>query len=331
MSKYKLYRYELGTGDTAIHNTVDMMKYYALMDKDHKVVTNIADEIRKDCDGSQECEVETAFNYVVETIRYETDAKNLENYISEDDLIESYEMTEFTQRPSKLLDTSNTDVLKQGDCDDLTMCLMAILFALGYSVQVKVIATETQEYSHVLLNVLIENEKDNKMYWLELDPTIGDIGKGVVNSKRDDIFTVSPTDINVIPNLPKVEMNKNKGVGFLNVTQDLNDQEYSLCGLGEYGQKEFIEQWKKDMKTAFDSGKASYETIALEITTNYLTKKEFSSPTMEAILEQTIKNNYTKICGDAAKDKGKSFLQENKGLLIAGGAGLVLYNLSKRK
>lgn len=160
-------RYEIGSGDEAIYNTLEHMKRLAIRDSSNPIILEIASKIKKECGNNKECQAEKAFDWVYENIKYEYDdvliGKFQNKYLTQK--IENKEAEEFVTAPIYLVTKTKT-----GDCDDMSVLLASIYIALGLPVNFKVIAHRSQAYSHVYCEVGLKIK--DKWYWIPSDPVI---------------------------------------------------------------------------------------------------------------------------------------------------------------
>ena len=132
------------SGLDGIRATLNYMRDYVNQYKTHKNIRELALQLtrglpQKDFDA----EIKALFNYVQNNIRYVKDVHNVETI----------------QTPLKTLEYG------QGDCDDKSTLLAALLQSLGHPTRFHALGFKPEHISHVLLEV----KADNK--WIALDST----------------------------------------------------------------------------------------------------------------------------------------------------------------
>jgi len=160
-------RFEIGSGDSAIYNTLEHMKRLAIRDSSNPIILDIAKSIKQKCGENKECWAEKTFDYVYENIKYEYDdvliGKFQQKYLTEK--IDKPDQEEFVTAPIYLVTKTKT-----GDCDDMSVLLASIYIALGMPVNFKVIAHKNNSFSHVYTEVGLNIK--GKWYWIPSDPVI---------------------------------------------------------------------------------------------------------------------------------------------------------------
>lgn len=107
---------------------------------------------KKDASGQWEvaerdwpAELEAAFGYVRDHVRYTRDIHDVELF----------------QKPERTLD------LAVGDCDDMTILLGSLLGSIGYPLRARIVATGGNNFHHVYLMAGIPPHNPNE--WIALD------------------------------------------------------------------------------------------------------------------------------------------------------------------
>lgn len=157
----------IGSGDKAIFVSVDKMIEFAKRDANSPVIRKLAGEIYSENNGHYEKTAIAVAEWVRDNIKYTSDSKLVQKFFDKDDYIKP-ENTEFIQRPEILL--TKTDF--EGDCDDMSTLLASLYLALGYEVNFKVVAYESNDYDHVFNEVKIEKTEKNKLkthIWTPVD------------------------------------------------------------------------------------------------------------------------------------------------------------------
>lgn len=151
MAKYIEHSKALAGGDAGTRYVLGHMKRLALRDSKDGVIRKIATQIRTNCSGNkgqskEYCELYAAYEYVSTNVRYVYDPKDREHVTA----------------PKFLLTTH-----KYGDCDCMSTAFSAIVTALGYPNQFKVIKADknTSEYSHVYNVVFVPSINS----WIPVD------------------------------------------------------------------------------------------------------------------------------------------------------------------
>lgn len=157
-------RKDIGSGDSAIFETLYNMKRLAVRDANSDVIQKIANKIKKKCGNDQICMAIAGFDYVYENVKYEYDKDLVVKYVKTN----NPDSIEFFSAPKFLLGE-----LFEGDCDDMSTALASLYLALGLPVNFKIIAWKNNAFSHVYTEVGIIDKK----VWIPSDPVIKEFGK----------------------------------------------------------------------------------------------------------------------------------------------------------
>jgi hypothetical protein len=150
-----------GSPDEITAITLEKMKELAIRDSNYLMIKQIAKEIKSCCSC---CEMEKAYNIIVQRIKYVSDPIGLE----------------YVRSPIHALNEG------KGDCDDMTTALASILIACKIPVVLKAIAWRKKEFTHVYL--LAYSNKYKK--WIVCDPVIKKFGKEKDGIKREMLLKV---------------------------------------------------------------------------------------------------------------------------------------------
>jgi len=132
------------SGLDGIRATLNYMRDYVNQYKTNKAIRELALQLTRDLPQKDfKGEVYALFNYVQNNIRYVKDVHNIETI----------------QTPLKTLEYG------QGDCDDKSTLLAALLQSLGHETRFHALGFKPEHISHVLLEVKLHNS------WLSLDTT----------------------------------------------------------------------------------------------------------------------------------------------------------------
>ncbi len=152
----------IGSGDSAIYETLYNMKRLARRDASSDVIVNIAKQIKLQCANDDVCIAKKAFDFVYDNVKYEYDKNLVVKYIKTKDP----ESVEFFAAPKFLLGE-----LFEGDCDDMSTALASLYIALGLPVNFKIIAWKSNAFSHVYTEVGLQNIEQGAV-WIPSDPVI---------------------------------------------------------------------------------------------------------------------------------------------------------------
>jgi len=142
------YDLSMVEGDFSIYDRLSMMVDQVMDSRSNKLVYKIKGEIlRKLPVRDYDAEVKAIFYWVRDNIRYTRDPVNLELFM--------------TPR------ASISDGV--GDCDDMAICLVALLRSAGYICRFRVVGMEKGVYQHVYVVVGIPPEEPTR--WVPLDPS----------------------------------------------------------------------------------------------------------------------------------------------------------------
>ena len=169
-------------GDEGIYRTVKFMIMLSKNDSDSKSVQEIADKIRS-ISKIPELMVIAAYDWVFDNIKYVRDEIHVLDHARKFKFRknENVDDVEFLVSPRH-----NIEKYHQGDCDDMTMILSSLFLNLGIRVRIKVIATQSMEYSHVYAEALIPEINS----WVPVDPVIKEFGIEYVPNRRSETFEV---------------------------------------------------------------------------------------------------------------------------------------------
>ena len=132
-------------GNLAVENTLQMMKRETLRARASLPVRFTALRIVQGTPQTDRLsEIRKIHGFVRDSIRYVRDARDVE----------------ILQSPEVTLD------IGQGDCDDKALLLSALLESIGFTTRFRAVGFNRGEYSHVLTDVLYNNE------WLPLETTM---------------------------------------------------------------------------------------------------------------------------------------------------------------
>lgn len=149
--KFIKHSKDLAGGPEGTRFVLSHMKRLALRDSKDKTIAGITRQISQNCQNKkgqarEYCELHSAYKYISDNVRYVYDPVGREHVTA----------------PKFLLTTN-----KYGDCDCMSTAFAAIVTALGYSNQFKVIKAErgNNEYSHVYNVVFVPSIKS----WIPID------------------------------------------------------------------------------------------------------------------------------------------------------------------
>jgi transglutaminase-like putative cysteine protease len=142
-------------GDNGITQTVNKIRSlirFALRESP-KVRVRAEAAIRSCAERDQRCEVESIFHWVLEHFKYTRDPIDLE----------------LVKDPNLVDDDVTRDGFFRGDCDDVAAYLGALLWSIGFPVQLVVIAVDGQgpEYRHIFVSVYLSSADE----WMDLEAT----------------------------------------------------------------------------------------------------------------------------------------------------------------
>lgn len=130
----------IGTGDTAIYNTVTKMKGIISDSSKNIYVREWAKKIVARVEvNNKKAEVEAIYNFVRDHVRYTKDPLGFE----------------YLQTPPVLLEDIRLNIEGRGDrpvgdCDDMTLLSLSLLKAIGYQTAIKVVSfAPSKQFGHV--------------------------------------------------------------------------------------------------------------------------------------------------------------------------------------
>ena len=130
----------IGTGDTAIYNTVAKMKDIIRKSSRNPYVREWAGSIIAGVEvNNKKQEAEAIYCFVRDNVRYTRDPLGYEYIQTPPSLLESIRpyMKNEGKRPT-------------GDCDDMTMLSLALLKSIGFNVAIKVVSfSQNKKFGHV--------------------------------------------------------------------------------------------------------------------------------------------------------------------------------------
>lgn len=130
----------IGTGDTAIYNTVAKMKEIITNSSKNPYIREWAGKIISGVEvNNKKSEVAAIFNFVRDNVRYTKDPLGFEYIQTPPVLLESIRqyMDGKGERPA-------------GDCDDMTTLSLSLLKSIGFPVAIKVVSFHNhKKFSHV--------------------------------------------------------------------------------------------------------------------------------------------------------------------------------------
>lgn len=128
-------REQIGSGDTAIMNTINHIKNIVRSSYVNPYVRRFAENIISVCTPNDKlCEVRAIHKFVSTKVRYTKDPYG----------------TEYLQTPPTLLQMIENGERPAGDCDDMTMLSLSLLRSVGYPVALKVASFSTNgRFSHI--------------------------------------------------------------------------------------------------------------------------------------------------------------------------------------
>lgn len=142
-------------GDNGITATVNKIResvYYAL--RSTQDIRLRAESAIAGCsERDDQCEVTKVFEWMLKHFRYVRDPRGLE----------------FVKSPEYAMDEINRTGQFQGDCDDASAFLAALMTSIGYQVKLVVIAVQGQDdnYRHIYPMVYLPRKKE----WFALEAT----------------------------------------------------------------------------------------------------------------------------------------------------------------
>lgn len=183
--------YNIGEGDTAIKETLKIMKRLAVRDSKSPEIAKVAGEIFAKSKSKADIDIaKAAFDYVFKNIQYKYDHEIIFDHFKPSEFTagsQNAEDIEFTTAPKYLISET-----KEGDCDDMSTLLASLHIALGLSTNFKVIAWKNNdpdaEFTHVYTEVKVEDGK--KAYWIPSDPVIQEFGKEKAPIRRVGYYRV---------------------------------------------------------------------------------------------------------------------------------------------
>jgi transglutaminase-like putative cysteine protease len=136
----------IGTGDSAIFNTVDKMKQIINVSSRNPYIREWAAKIVSRVGVNDRFgEARAVFNFVRDNVRYTKDPYGFEYIQTPPVLLESVRLMERGEgdRPA-------------GDCDDMTVLSLSLLKSIGFPVAIKIVSfTKDKKFGHVygLVNI----------------------------------------------------------------------------------------------------------------------------------------------------------------------------------
>ena len=159
---------DLKPGDAGVEDTTEIMRDFAVKYKNDPTTKALVKRITAGL-KTDIAKIKALFNYVVKTMRYQSDPADAELVMS----------VKHTLHGNK----------RYGDCDDLSTALATLLICAGYKCGYKTVAWKPEagdNFSHVY--VMVEYEGG----LLPLDPTMkeGGFGREVPHIRRSEIYPV---------------------------------------------------------------------------------------------------------------------------------------------
>ena len=144
----------IGSGDTAIYNTVTKMKSIIVQSSKNPLIREWAGHVISRVEvNDKRNEARAVFNFVRDNVRYTRDPLGFE----------------YIQTPPVLLESIGQYLKGQGDrpsgdCDDMTVLSLSLLKSVGFPVAIKVVSfKDNKKFSHVYGLVQVNSE------WISVD------------------------------------------------------------------------------------------------------------------------------------------------------------------
>lgn len=151
---YPIHRIEIGSGDSAIHKTVEWMKKLIDRDVNFPVVKDFAKQLTQGAWTDLE-KISAVFEWIKNNVRYIKDGKlsqiiKKQSVMYTDKVFNNPEQVELLMSPKMQIEEISRGKVIQNDCDDQSMLFATIMKALRIPVRFKIVSTNSMlTYNHV--------------------------------------------------------------------------------------------------------------------------------------------------------------------------------------
>lgn len=151
---YPIHRYEIGSGDSAIHKTAEWMKRLVDRDVNFPIVKSFAKQLTQGAWTDLE-KISAVFEWIKNNVRYIKDGKlsqiiKKQSVMYTDKVFNNPEQVELLMSPKMQIEEILRGKTIQNDCDDQSMLFATIMKTLRIPVRFKIVSTNPMlTYNHV--------------------------------------------------------------------------------------------------------------------------------------------------------------------------------------